>query len=156
MAQPLHHEHIIRINDPANVAGAWLTREQLWAGLQHTVLAPKLVDESIDSASIQEIMPGRLRREIRRGRCATHDEVELVPNESLRIRADAAGAFAGSTLTIRIEEPAPQMLFVRFTYDVCGLEEVRDEQEDSARCAAYHSSDIERIRQVRRFALLSG
>ena len=151
MAQPLHHEHIVRINDPANVAGAWLTREQLWAGLQHTVLAPELLDASIDSASIQEVSPGRLRREIRRGRAAISDEVELVPNESLRIRADGAGAFAGSTLTIRIEEPAPEMLFVRFTYDVCGLEEMRDEQEDSARCSAYHSSDIERIRQVRKF-----
>jgi hypothetical protein len=99
-----------------------------------------------------------LRREIRRGRCAINDEVELVPNESLRIRADAAGAFAGSTLTIRIEEPAPEMLFVRFTYDLCGLEEVRDEQEDTARCSAYHDSDVERIRQVRRFAMhgLSG
>jgi hypothetical protein len=155
MAQPLQHEHIVRINDTANAAGAWLTREQLWAGLQHTVLAPELLDESIDSASIQEIVPGRLRREIRRGRSAISDEVELVPNESLRIRADATGAFAGSTLTIRIEEPAPEMLFVRFTYDVCGLEEVRDEQEDSARRSAYRSSDIERIRQVRRFALMS-
>jgi hypothetical protein len=153
MAQPLHHEHIVRINDPANHAGAWLTREQLWAGLQHTVLAPQLLDESIDSASIQEIGPSRLRREIRRGRCATSDEVELVPNESLQIRADSSGAFAGSTLTIRIEEPEPEMLFVRFTYEVCGLEEVRDQEEDSARCSAYHSSDIERIRQVRRFAL---
>jgi len=158
MAQSLHHEHIVRINDPANAAGAWLTRAQLWAGLQHTVLAPELLDESIDSASIEEILPGRLRREIRRGRCAINDEVELVPNESLRIRADAAGAFAGSTLTIRIEEPAPEMLFVRFTYDLCGLEEVRDEQEDTARCSAYHDSDVERIRQVRRFAMhgLSG
>ena len=158
MAQSLHHEHIVRINDPANAAGAWLTRAQLWAGLQHTVLAPELLDESIDSASIEEIVPGRLRREIRRGRCAINDEVELVPNESLRIRADAAGAFAGSTLTIRIEEPAPEMLFVRFTYDVCGLEDARDEQEDTARCSAYHESDIERIRQVRRFAMhgLSG
>jgi hypothetical protein len=155
MAPALHHEHIVRINDPANAAGAWLTREQLWAGLQRTVLAPELLDESIDSASIQEIVPGRLRREIRRGRCAISDEVELVPNESLRIRADAAGAFAGSTLTIRIEEPAPEMLFVRFTYDVCGLEDARDEQEDTARCSAYHESDIERIRHVRRFALLS-
>lgn len=153
MARPLHHEHIVRINDPANLDGAWLTREQLWAGLQHTVLAPELLDESIDSASIEEIGPSRLRREIRRGRHATHDEVELVPNESLQIRADAGGAFAGSTLTIRIEEPAPEMLFVRFTYEVCGLEEVRDDEEDSARCSAYHSSDIERIRQVRRFAL---
>jgi len=158
MAQSLHHEHIVRINDPANAAGAWLTRAQLWAGLQHTVLAPELLDESIDSASIEEIVPGRLRREIRRGRCAINDEVELVPNESLRIRADAAGAFAGSTLTIRIEEPAPEMLFVRFTYDLCGLEEVRDEQEDTARCSAYHDSDVERSRQVRRFAMhgLSG
>ena len=152
MAQSLHHEHIVRINDPANAAGAWLTRAQLWAGLQHTVLAPELLDESIDSASIEEIVPGRLRRKIRRGRCAINDEVELVPNESLRIRADAAGAFAGSTLTIRIEEPAPEMLFVRFTYDLCGLEEVRDEQEDTARCSAYHDSDVERIRHVRRFA----
>ena len=152
MAQTLHHEHIVRINDPANVAGAWLTREQLWAGLQHTVLAPELLDETIDSASIEEIGPSRLRREIRRGRRATHDEVELVPNESLQIRADAAGEFAGSTLTIRIEEPAPQMLFVRFTYDVCGLEEVRDEEEDNARCSAYRSSDIDRIRQARRYA----
>jgi hypothetical protein len=151
MAQRLHHEHIVRINDPANVAGAWLTREQLWAGLHHTVVAPELLDETIDSASVEEIVPGRLRREIRRGRNAMNDEVELVPNESLRIRADSAGAFAGSTLTIRIEEPAPGMLFVRFTYDVCGLEDPRDEQEDTARCSAYHSLDIERIRAVRRF-----
>ncbi len=151
MAPPLHHEHIVRINDPANVAGAWLTREQLWAGLQHTVVAPELLDETIDSAAVEEIAPGRLRREIRRGRGAMSDEVELVPNESLRIRADAAGAFAGSTLTIRIEEPAPEMLFVRFTYDVCGLEDTRDEHEDNARCSAYHSLDIERIREVRRF-----
>jgi Domain of unknown function (DUF1857) len=151
MAATLHHEHIVRINDPANVAGAWLTREQLWAGLHHTVMAPQLLDETIDSAAIEEVLPGRLRREIRRGRSAMHDEVELVPNESLRIRADAASAFAGSTLTIRIEEPAPEMLFVRFTYDVCGLEEMRDELEDNARCSAYHSLDIERIREVRRF-----
>jgi hypothetical protein len=72
MARPLHHEHIVRINDPANVAGAWLTREQLCAGLHHTVVAPQLLDETIDSGSIEEIMPGRLRREIRRGRSAMH------------------------------------------------------------------------------------
>jgi hypothetical protein len=151
MAQPLHHEHIVRITDPANVAGSWLTREQLWAGLRHTVLSPELLDDTIDTASIEEIGPSRLRREIRRGRRTISEEVELVPNESLRIRADAAGEFSGSTLTIRIEEPAPQMLFVRFTYDVCGLEDVREEEEDNARCSAYRSSDIDRIREARRY-----
>lgn len=152
MSQRLHHEHIVRINDPANVAGAWLTREQLWAGLEHTVLAPEVCDESIDATSIAEIVPGKLRREIRRGPHSTQDEVTLVPNESVRISADARGAFAGSTLTIRIEEPALEMLFVRFTYDLCGLEDVRDEQEDTARCCAYQNADIERIRQARRYA----
>lgn len=151
MAQPLHHEHIVRINDPANLAGDWLTREQLWAGLRHTVLAPELLDDTIDTASIEEIGPGRLRREIRRGHHASSDEVELVPNESLHIRTDAASAFAGSTLTIRIEEPAPQMLFARFIYEICGLEEVSDELEDNARCSAYRTSDIDRIREARRY-----
>jgi Acetylaranotin biosynthesis cluster protein L len=152
MAQCLHHEHIVRINDPNNIAGDWLTREQLWAGLRHTVVAPHELDDSIDAALVQEVVPGRLRREIRRGNSSTADEVDLVPNESLRIRADSHGAFAGSTLTIRIEEPAPEMLFVRFTYELCGLPDLRDEQEDSARCSAYRTFDIERIRAARRYA----
>jgi hypothetical protein len=152
MTERLHHEHIVRINDPANVAASWLTREQLWAGLHHTVIDPQVLDGSIDWAQVEEIEPGRLRREIRRGRQSTADEVELVPNESLQIHADDGGMFAGSTLTIRIEEPAPEMLFVRFTSELCGLAEARDEEEDDARCSAYQSQDIERIRQVRRYA----
>ncbi|MGH8177959.1 MAG: AtaL-like protein [Steroidobacter sp.] len=148
----LHHEHIVRINDPANASGLWLTREQLWQGLRHTVVAPQAVDESIDSASVAELDPCRLRREIRRGRNAVRDEVELTPNDSLRITADANGIFAGSTLTIRIEEPAPEMLFVRFTYEVCGLADIRAAEEDNARCSVYQTSDIDRIRAARRYA----
>lgn len=151
MSNRLHHEHIVRINDPANVAGEWLSREQLWAGLRHTIEAPQQFDSSIDSAFIREIRPRVLHREIRRGSNALVDEVELVPNQSLQIRADAAGEFAGSTLTITIEEPAPEMLFVRFTYELCGLEAVRDEHEDTARRSAYRDSDIERIREARRY-----
>jgi hypothetical protein len=36
----LRHEHLVRIIDPANAIGQWLTRDQLWEGLRHTVLAP--------------------------------------------------------------------------------------------------------------------
>ena len=79
------------------------------------------------------------------------DEVILVPDELLQIRADARGEFAGSTLTIAIEEPAPGMLFVRFTYEICGLAEVREAEEDAARCSAYQHSDVTRIREVRRY-----
>ena len=153
MATTLRHEHIVRINDPENIVSPWLTREQLWRGLHHTVVIPQVLDQSIDTAEVLEIAPGRLRREIHRGSCCLADEVEFKPNDSLTIRADATGSFAGSTLTIRIEEPAPEALFVRFTYEVCGLADARDEVEDNARRCAYHASDIERIRQVRRFSV---
>lgn len=150
----LRHEHIVRINDPDNIVSPWLTREQLWRGLHHTIVAPQLVDESIDTANVCEIAPGRLRREIHRGPHCLADEVELAPGNSLIIRADCNGSFAGSTLTIRIEEPAPEALFVRFTYEIRGLETVRDEEEDQARRSAYQAFDIERIRQVRKLAVL--
>ena len=116
------------------------------------MVIPQVLDHSIDAADVHEIAPNRLRRHIHRGSCCLADEVEFTPNDSLTIRADAAGLFAGSTLTMRIEEPAPEALFVRFTYEVCGLADIRDEEEDLARRSAYHASDIERIRQVRRFS----
>jgi hypothetical protein len=152
MASTLRHEHIVRINDPENLVSPWLTREQVWRGLHHTIVIPQVLDQSIDAADVHEIGPGRLRRQIHRGSYCLADEVEFTPNDSLTIRADAAGLFAGSTLTIRIEEPAPEALFVRFIYEVCGLADMRDEEEDHARRSAYHASDIERIRQVRRFS----
>ena len=151
MSGSLHHEHLVRINDPRNFAGEWLTRAQLWLGLRHTVEAPQVVDESIDFADVVEVVPGTLVREIRRGPISMRDEVILVPDELLQIRADARGEFAGSTLTIAIEEPAPGMLFVRFTYEICGLAEVREAEEDTARCSAYQHSDVTRIREVRRY-----
>jgi len=150
-ARRLHHEHLVRINDPANPSGAWLTRKQLWEGLRHTVLMPQSLDDSIDEASVRTAADGTLQRHIRRGAATLIDAVELLDQVSLTIRADAAGVFAGSTLTIRIEEPAPEMLFVRFTYDLIGLEPQRTEEEDHARRDAYQASDIERVRVARRY-----
>lgn len=149
----LHHEHLIRINDPANTLGEWLTRTQLWEGLRHTVLAPQALDESIDLASVQEKSEGVWARRLCRGSAVSIDEVILVAEESLTIHADAQGAFSGSTLTLRIVEPAPEMLFVRFTYQLFGLEAGRTEEEDTARRSAYTASDTERIREARRYAV---
>jgi hypothetical protein len=90
----------------------------------------------------------------RRGRATALDAVELREQESLTIRADSSGIFAGSSLTIRIEEPAPEMLFVRFTYELFGLDIERTEEEDRARRDAYQASDIERVRAARRYSLV--
>jgi len=153
-ATHLHHEHLVRINDPANAVGVWLTRQQLWEGLRYTVLVPQSLDASIDAASVTAAADGTLQRCIRRGAATAIDAVELRERDGLTIRADATGAFAGSSLTIRIEEPAPEMLFVRFTYELFGLEAERTEAEDRARCDAYRASDIERVRVARRYSLV--
>jgi Domain of unknown function (DUF1857) len=150
-SRPLRHEHIIRINDPANVAGEWLTREQLWQGLLHTVHVPQELDASIEAAIIESVSPRTLRRKIHRGSQVIADEVALLPYETLQVRADAASVFAGSTLTIRIEEPAPEMLFLRFTYELYGLESSRDQAEDTARCSAYQNANIDRVRAARQY-----
>lgn len=148
----LRHEHLIRINDASITPSEWLSRSQLWEGLLHTVLQPQSLDESIDVATVQERSAGVLRREIRRGSLTWVDEAELVTDESVVIRCDSQGKFGGSTFTMRIEEPEPQMLFVRFVYELSGLEEGRTEEEDNARRSAYQTLDVERIREARRHA----
>ena len=145
------HEHLVRINDAGIDQSLWLTRRQLWNGLRHTVLAPQAMDNTIEAADIRETSPDVYSREIRRGTIIASDEATLVTDQSLRICADVRSEFCGSSLTIRIEEPAPQMLFVRFIYEVVGIGE-RCEEEDIARRSAYRASDIERIREARRHA----
>ena len=83
-------------------------------------------------------MPGRLRREIRRGRCAT-------PRRG-RVGAERIGAHPrGCGRCIRrqhVDDPhrragAARCCSCASRTTCCGLEEVRDEQEDNARCSAY-------------------
>lgn len=148
----LRHEHLIRINDASIPPSEWLTRRQLWEGLLHTVLTPQSLDESIDAATVLERSAGVFRREIRRGGLTLVDAAELVTDESVVIRCDSQGKFGGSTFTMRIEEPEPQMLFVRFVYELFGLEDERTEEEDNARRSAYQTLDVERIREARRHA----
>jgi hypothetical protein len=147
----MRHEHLVRINDPGIPRTAWLTRSQLWQGLLHTVTAPQCIDASIDSATINHRCDILMGRTIVRGTLTVCDEVELVAEQRIIVRADSTGAFAGSTLLIRIEEPAPQALFVRFIYELHSNEDASTEEEDTARRSAYQSSDLERIRQARQF-----
>lgn len=148
---PFRHEHLVRINDPATAPEALLTREQLWTGLWQTIVAPYAFDPTVDECVVDDVGADRLARRLVRGGVAVTDEVEIVPTDSLIVRLDPAGAHAGSSLCIRIEEPAPEMLFVRFTYELCGQPALPGEQASALR-AAYEASDVDRIRQVRRYA----
>jgi hypothetical protein len=147
------HEHIVRINDPANAGGESLTREQLWTGLWQTIVAPFAFDPSVDECTVDHVGSDLLQRRLTRGGRVVTDAVEIVPSESLTILA--GGAHAGSRLRIAIEEPAPEALFVRFTYEVASYAELPAEQRAALK-AAYEASDVDRIRQVRRYVARDG
>jgi hypothetical protein len=154
-ADPLRHEHIVRVNDPANALEGFLTREQLWTGLWQTIVAPYSFDATVDECAVDHVGSDRLSRRLTRGGVTVTDEVDVVPTDSLTIRIDPNGVHAGSLLRIAIEEPAPEMLFVRFTYELVGHPTLPAEQAAALR-AAYEASDVDRIRQVRRYVARDG
>jgi hypothetical protein len=143
------HEHIVRVNDPANSLDGFMTREQLWTGLWQSIVAPYGFDSTVDECVVDHVGSDRLARRITRGGVTICDEVDVVPTDSLTIRIAAASIHAGSWLRIGIEEPAPEMLFVRFTYELRGQSGLPAEQATALR-AAYDASDMDRVRQVRR------
>jgi hypothetical protein len=148
---PFRHVHLVRVNDPANALDEFLTREQLWAGLWQTIVAPHAFDPNVDECIVDHVGTDRMARRVTRGGVTVRDEVDVVPPDSLTIRIDPAGAHGGSSLRIGIEEPAPYMLFVRFAYELRGEPPLPGDQATALR-AAYEANDVDRIRQVRRYA----
>jgi hypothetical protein len=144
------HEHLVRINDPAIPADDWLSRPQLWTGLWQTVVAPFGCDPTLDDCRVQTHGDRYVTRELVRGGAVVRDRVESNEFEWLRIRLDPEGPHAGSSLEIRIEEPAPGALFVRFVYELEGpvAAQVGDDEAGALR-AAYEAADVDRVRQAR-------
>lgn len=146
----LRYEHLVRVNDQTVPRSAWLTRPQLWDGLHHTIMVPQSIDPSIDAATIDSKTTLLIQRRIRRGQTVVTDEVQLAFERSFIIRFDPFDGFAGSSLIVRIEEPAPLALFVRFIYELSSMQ-VSTAEEDQARRSAYQASDIDRMRAARQF-----
>lgn len=152
-----HFEHLVRINDPAEPRLEWLAREALWEGLWRSVAAPTDFDPSVDQCLLEALGEGRARRRLQRGARCDEDLLEWRHLDSITVRPDPRGAFAGSSLDMRIEEPAPGMLFVRFSYRLVGGDPVAlTEAERAARHAAWQQADLARIRTLRAHAHASG
>lgn len=146
-------EHLVRINDPAEPRLEWLAREALWDGLWRSVAAPGEHDPGVDECDLESLGEDRARRRLRRGPRLDTDLLQWRHLESITVRPDPQGPFAGSSLEMRIEEPAPGVLFVRFTYRLVGGDaEPLTEPERAARHTAWQQADLARIRTVRAHA----
>lgn len=111
----LEFEHIIQINDPDQPQIPPLSRQQLWECLLFRARHPGHFNPAL-SSRLENVSAVGFVRYLQFGKMELRDEVVLVPG--LEIRTSTAGSdqplFAESIT--RIEEPAPERLFVRFLY----------------------------------------
>ena len=146
--------HLIEINDPLLPLVDVLTRAQLWRGLVLRAISPKLFVPYLDDCIISDRQPDRFARSLRYGEIFIQDIVTLLPMQSVQIAVPAQKDIAESSLIMRIEEPQPEALFVRFLYDDGQSVDAgsMDAFYDEYRRSAYQESDIDTIRLVRQLA----
>ncbi|MEC4720687.1 SRPBCC family protein [Noviherbaspirillum sp. CPCC 100848] len=146
--------HLIEINDPLNPLLDTLSREQLWRGLVLRAETPKVFVPYLDKCNILEKSSLSISRELHYGTLVVHDRVTFLPQEQVVYHVPAQNEIPESTLTMTIEEPEPNIFFVRFEYDD-GADEAQDSAEamyNDFRKSAYTESDIDTIRTIREMA----
>ena len=147
-------EHLIEINDPLNPLLDALTIEQLWGGLVLRAEAPKLFVPQLDEAIIDERTDNSFRRRLRYGQLVIEDRVRLEPMQRVVYDVPAQNEITASTLTMSIEQPTADTLYVRFQYD-----DGHDAETDAANAmydefkrSAYKEADIDTVGMIRELA----
>jgi hypothetical protein len=146
--------HLVEINDPLNPLIDPLTRTQLWRGLVLRAESPDLFVPYLDEFKIVERSSDSVSRELRYGELIVRDQVTYTPLSHVQYQVPAQGDIAESSLTMSIEEPQPDIFFVRFTY-AYGQDEDEgsvDEYFNEYRRSAYQESDIDTIGMIRQLA----
>lgn len=151
----MRFEHLVQINDPLQPLLAEVSRAQLWRGLVRRAerptefvlgLAGATLDERRDEAGALH-----LARTLDFGSFRVLDRVRLTDQTVSVTDVEASTSYAASRLTIRIEEPAPGELFLRFVYESDegeGAGEI-DAMTRALREQAYKSADIGTVWRIR-------
>jgi hypothetical protein len=148
----MNFEHLIEINAPGNMLVEPLSRNQLWQGLVLRAETPELSVIGLDACVMLERRIDYLRRELRFGRLRIHDEVFFTPMQEVRYEVMAGADFPASRLIMRIEEPSPEHLFVRFLYS--RVEEDLEEMVSDHLKQAYIKTDTDTVAVIRELAKL--
>jgi hypothetical protein len=146
--------HLIQINDILNPLVDSLTRAQLWRGLVMRAEVPELFMEHLDSCRIFDKTPDGVSRELRYGNLTVCDTVTFLPLLQVHYQVPAQGEIGASNMRMRIEEPEPDALFVRFEYDIDQAVDPTGEEAfyNEFRRSAYEAADIDTIRVIRELA----
>lgn len=149
----MNFEHLIEINDPGNPLIETLSRDQVWQGLLARVENPLPFLPGLESCTILERQGDTLLRELDFGPAVIQDRVTLAAGTWVRFDILPSAAHAGGSLTISIEEPRAEHLFLRFTYRTTLAEGGTEERAYVEYVkSAYHQSDVDCVRLIRTLA----
>ena len=145
-------EHLVQINDPLNPLVDPMTREQLWAGIKRRAESPKEFVIALDGVEILGRNEDSLSRALTFGKLVVRDRVHFIDRHQVRYEIEDSAEVPTATLTVTIEEPAPEQLFVRFTYDVRAVMGAapREAYYDEFVKQAYVEADVDAIVTIRR------
>ena len=150
----MNFHHLVEINDPLLPLIENLTRAQLWQGLLRRMTEPGLFVPYLDDCQITQQSPQRFSRTLRYDDVSIDDVVTLTPQQQIQVEVPAQKEIAASVLTVTIEEPQPDHLFVRFSYGDDSTPQANSAEAfyDSFRRSAYQEADIDTIKQIRQMA----
>lgn len=154
----MRYEHLVQINDPLMPLLDTLTRNQLWQGLVLRAEEPTQFVLGLENATIHshEIRDGvhELARTLDFGSFKVEDRVRLMHDRCSEIHTRAGPTWPASRLTITIEEPEPELLFLRFVYESyeAAGEAERDPVVIALREQAYENADLDTVVRIRALA----
>jgi hypothetical protein len=158
----MRFEHLVEINDPLLPLLTLLSRAQLWRGLVRRAEQPTefvLGLEGCELCARGADSDGEwLARRLDFGSFKVEDRVELRPQSASFTRTAAGAGWVASTLTILIEEPQPERLYLRFVYEFDeGAANDADASEENAqaqtlRRRAYLAADLDTVQRIRELA----
>ena len=151
MAALLEFEHIIQVNDLSNPELSVLGRDALWQGLVYRASYPDHFNPALN-CRLEPDTDEHFFRYIEVGDLELRDEVTLVPMQEARTLIDGRTQAMHAESVTTIEEPAPDQLFVRFSYrrDSIGMEGGLN--ADAFLKEAYLQQDRDAIIVIRRMA----
>ncbi|HET7396064.1 MAG TPA: AtaL-like protein [Gammaproteobacteria bacterium] len=146
----MKYEHLIQVNDPNDPAIIPLTRTQLWHGLLARAERPDEFIYGLDAMRVRTRGEGFMERELHFGSHIINDLVRFIANESVHYSIEPSPEFPASHLHIHIEEPRPEHLFLRFSYETVTVDGA--EYEDFVK-QAYFEADLDTVQRIRALAV---
>ncbi|WP_174875214.1 AtaL-like protein [Vogesella oryzae] len=154
----MKYEHLVQMFNPQPV-GLTISRSQLWQGLVLRAEDPQRFDENISEARILERSEDVLLREVQFGGLVVREKVIFTELLEVHYHTEPSDQHIGGQMSMRIEEPRPGELFLRFCYinDLPEVPNVTDSNDPSYFVpylkSAYHQADMQTAKRILELAV---